>query len=360
MFFRWHHFFKIAIVVFWITIFIFFLMIPYLGIVLGTDARTINVMTWGATLDPVIIEKFEKESGIKVNFNYIESNEELFVKMYTTGGKDYDLVMPSDYMMQKLIDAQLIKKIDKSKIDFWHRIQPRFLQQYFDGTNSYSIPFFWALYGLGINKDMFTQVPPASWSLLFSYPIPGRVAMLAQAREAISLAAQYLFKSIENITPEKVKQIEHLLVEQKSRVEVYVDADIRTSYLLLSETCPVVVGATPYFLCFMKENPSIDFLIPQEGTFILIDSFALSCATQKDDLIYQFLNYLYKPEVLFHHFENLPVIPVTKELEEFLNQDKIPQSMRTLLLDPSIKATFFKNVIPEDELNALWMAVKAA
>jgi spermidine/putrescine transport system substrate-binding protein len=345
---------------FWVACLMIFLSMPKISFLWEKD-RTINLLTWAATIDPHVVVAFEKETGIKVNISYFEHNEELFVKLYTTKGKDYDLIVPSDYLIEKLIKNKLIKPIDRSKLKFWDRINPRLLGHYFDPKNEYSVPYLWAIYGLGIDTEYFKQELPHSWGLLFDYPIESaKVAMLNVAQESILITAQYLYGSTENITKEKIKEIQQKLIAQKKRVEAYIDADIRSNYMLVSKTCPIVVASSPYILYLMKERPAINFIIPQEGGFLLIDSLVLSVASQKDDLVYQFINYLYRPEILHHHYQLYPFLPATNELKKIMAEEKIPESIIRMHFDSTVKLTFFTHILPENVINNIWISLKTS
>lgn len=354
-------FLRTVIIGFWFICLILFLAMPAVTN-LWQDDKTINLFIWGATIDPKIIDDFQKETGIRVNQVYFESNEELFVKLLTAKGRGYDLLMPSDYVVEKLIAHKLIKPLDKTKLDFWDSINPRLLNHYFDPGNIYTIPYFWAIYGLGISNNFFgKKVPPSSWQLLFDYPItPAKVAMLNVARESILITAQYLYESIENITTNKIDEIKKKLIAQKKRVEVYTDADIRANYLLASETCPVVVAASPYMAQLMQEDDSVSFLFPKEGSFILIDSLVISSKTDKEALVYKFINYLFRPEILLHHFESYPFLPVTKNLKSLMEKNNTPKSIIDAHFDESLKLEFFKNVISEEIVNTVWMLLKTS
>ena len=353
---------RVFFIVCWVLVLGLFLWLPTLSSWFWQEERVINLFTWAATIDPQIIKDFEKETGIRVNIIYFESNEELFVKLFTTKGKGYDLIMPSDYLMEKLIKYKLVKSLDKSKLNFWDELNPRLLDHYFDPGNVYSIPYFWSIYGLGIDKKFFNnKQPPSSWDLLFTYPIgKNKVAMLNVAREAMLITAQYLYKSIESINKNRIKEIKNTLIEQRKRVEAYVDADIRSNYLLASQTCPIVVSASPYIAQLMRDDENIDFLIPQEGSFILIDNLVISAASKKEDMVYEFINYLYQPEVVKHHYQNYPFLPVTKNLKELMEENNEPSAIIKAHFDESLQLSFFKNVIPETIANDVWIAIKTS
>ncbi len=158
---------RTSIILSWICLIILSLYWPKINF-FSYEKNTINVFTWGDILDLKVVADFEKDTGIKVKFNYYSSNEELLVKLKATKGEGYDLIVPSDYAVDNLIKENLLKKIDKSKLTFWHQINPNLLSHFFDPHNNYSIPFAWEIFVLGINKDYFAHYKePNSWGLLF-------------------------------------------------------------------------------------------------------------------------------------------------------------------------------------------------
>ena len=305
-------------------------------------------------IDEAVLQEFERKTGVKVYVNHYESNEELLTKLKTTRGRGYDLVIPSDYAIEQLIKEQLVKKIDMSKLDFIGRINPFLKNNYYDPTNEYSLPYFWSVYGLGIDRDAFGgQLPEASWALIFDKDkIKTRIGMTDSAREAIMIATQYLYGSIDALSkPEALDAVRTLLLQQKKWVEVY--SDVRSGDLLASKSCAVVAALSPDIARLKKEYPNISFVLPKEGSFKLIDAFLIPVLSDKDDLAYQFLNYLYRPEVVKHNVERYgfcsPVIDVTGDG----GPEECPTGLRTKNIE------FFRSVIPESTINDIWINLMA-
>ena len=342
------------IVAIWSGIIFLFLYASVFKSLLFPD-KVINVLSWPKILDGEFLSDFEKETGIKVNISYFESNEELLVKLRTTPMHGYDLVMPSDYIVELFIKEGLIKKIDRSKLNFWDQLYPALLGHYHDPLNNYSIPMYWTVFGLGVDRDYFGgKLPRASWDLIFDEQFaPERVSMLDGARELVSIAAQYLFGSIEGLDRSHIEQIKQLLIKQKKWVEVY--TDLRPEYLLASKTCPVIIVMGTDLVKVMRRFENIHFLIPEEGSFVIIDSFVMPATSTKDALVYQFLNYLYQPEIMKQYVDKYEFFPTTQnvEIDDFYENISVPT--------PALfeKIHFYKNVIPESILNEVWIAVKA-
>lgn len=319
--------------------------------------KTINIFSWGDIFDPAYINLFERQTGIKVNISYYATNEELLTKLTATRGVGYDLIVPSDYAVGALRSSGLLKQLDKNKMSFYEHLNPLLLGLPFDPDNQYSVPFEWELFGIGINKDYFgDNIPQPSWSLIFdTAAMPYRIAMVNDPIEAILFAAHYLYgqkaHTIEQLNTQEIQEIKQLLIEQKKRVEAYVD--FRPDYFLVTKNCPVVVASSSYILRSMREYSYIDFIMPVEGTFITIENFAIPAVSDKEDLVYQFMNFFFEPESCLHHFNLFAFFPA--------RLDVIPP-LTTISISPDMfkKLSFFKPVVSEQQKNDLWVEVKSS
>jgi spermidine/putrescine transport system substrate-binding protein len=319
-------------------------------------ARELSVCTWGDVFDPQLIEQFEKETGITVKFTYYASNEELLTMLKTTQGTTIDMVVPSDYALDSLRKKELLKPLDKSRLSFLDRLNPLLLNHYFDPENKYSIPFVWEVHGLGIDKEALKPrvLKEPSWALLFEES-PIRQVMTNDPLDAFSIAAQYLFGSVEPMTQEKLCKVQELLIYQRKYVEAY--SSLRPDYFLVTKNFAVVVAPSSIILRAMQTYPYIDFVLPREGGFIVIENLALLSASRKEDLAYAFINFLYRKEILEQHFTKFFYFPPTVDIVASLSID---EKMRDIMISSTIfkKFSFFKHVIKEDCLNMLWVKVK--
>lgn len=344
-----------AIVAFWLVIIVTFLFFPKLMSLLR-PTNSINIFTFPRVIDVQVLSEFEEQTGIKVYVSYFENNDELLVKMRQTKGEGYDLIIPSDYVVDILRQEGLLQILDKNQLDFIQYLKPELLNKYYDPKSEYSLPYFWGMYGIGIDKKFFQEKPlPVSWQAIFDeQSIFYRIGMINNAREAVLLAAFYLFGSIDDLDSLKLAQIQQLLIKQKKWVQTY--TDLAPDYLLLSGSCPVVASLNNEIWQARHADPSLDFVVPQEGTFIVVDTVAIPAKSSKATLVYKLLNYLYKPDVLLHHVERFALFPPmvigslenTQEAQAFNMLQELP------------KVDFFRNVLPERSLQELWLALKAS
>jgi len=347
---------KVLIIIVWLGIIIFFMYAGQIGNALS-NKKYLNVLVWGQVLDKEFISDFEKQTGIQVNMSYFENNEELLVKLQSSDHHDYDIIMPSDWAAQLMMQKGLIKKFDRTKITVWNNLYPALCNHYFDRNNEYTIPFYWSLFGLGVDTRYWKdQKVPKTWGLIFDERImPKRISMVEDIRELVLIAALYLFGRYDQLSTAEIEQIKKLLLMQKKHVEIYTDS--RPEYVLASGSVPVVVSWFGDFLKIMRQFDYIDFVIPQEGAFVVIDSFAMTSATQKDEMIYAFLNYLFQPHVVKQYVEKFDFFPAVK-IEMEVEQDKRMAAFMHPTKELFERVNFFKNVVPHTVLNEVLIELK--
>lgn len=319
--------------------------------------NTIHIFTWSDILHPEVIERFEKETGIKVKFNYYASNEELLVKLKATKGEGYDLIMPSDYALTQLIQENLLKPIDKTKLPFWPKINPRLLNHAFDPDNKYSIPFEWEVYLLAFNTHYFDNHPMMqSWKMLFDKDtVRYKIAMTGDPIEAVLFSAFYLFGPTPSLTPEQIEEVQDLLMWQKKWVGVY--ASFRGDYFLSTGSCQVAVASSSYMWRALKIFPSIGLTVPQEGTFITLENLAIPRVSKKQELVYKLINYLYKEESVQVHFDSFGYFPSTLHT---LPNLKLPPVFEKLVFASDKEFSrlhFMQEIIPQQKITDTWVEV---
>ncbi|KKR97161.1 MAG: Extracellular solute-binding protein family 1 [candidate division TM6 bacterium GW2011_GWE2_41_16] len=363
-----------AIVVFWIAVGIGLLSIPRLTSWLSMrfERPFITVFTWGNMFDIARVRAFEKETGIKVFLNFYTTNEELHKKLLSSQGDGYDLIIPSDYAVEKLKKEGLLKKIDKSKITFLSHINQHLLNLPFDQHNEYTVPWAWELYGLGVNVDYFAQqrnfrglnkkqvknfFENKGWGALFDCCPQGySVVMTSDPLEIFSFGALYLRNRGEELGPQ-YNNLLQLLVRQRSWVEAY--SSFRADYFLITGNSPLAVTTTAQMWQGIKNNDAFEFIVPQEGTYATIENFALPGASKKDDLVYAFINYMSSPESVVKHFEKFSFFPACESYLDSIELDVSQLKLRAIAREHQQKLMFFKAFLSDQEKYRLWVALKA-
>ncbi|HEY2810875.1 MAG TPA: spermidine/putrescine ABC transporter substrate-binding protein [Rhabdochlamydiaceae bacterium] len=345
-----------AIVLLWIALIGCALYWPTWEIV-RYDEKTLNIFAWGDILEPDVISAFEKETGIKVNLSHYFSNEELIVKLKATGGVGYDLIIPSDYAVTILKNSSLIKEIDKDKFSYWAAINPSLRGLCYDTDNSYSIPWEWELYGFGIDKEYFKDPFEPSWKMLFDpSSVHYNITMVNDSIEAVDFASYYLYGLDPNITDERIEEIKNVLVRQRDWVTAY--ANFRGDYFLATRTCPLIIASSSYIWRTMRQFDFVSYVVPKEGSFITVENFCIPKATQKEDLVYRFLNYVYSPQSVASHYISYGYFPSTLHALTLLELD--PQAEKLIRSSPAEfqKFHFLQRNIPQEKVRDIWVTVK--
>lgn len=321
--------------------------------------KSINVFSWSNVFDEEIINAFTKETGIHVNMSYYTSNEELLAKLKATGGEGYDLIIPSDYAVKSLQEEQLLKKIDHQQLDFFTDLEPSLLRLPTDPHNEYALPLSWEIFGLGIDKDAVAlNQNSTTWKTIFTNPSGAyKIVMINSPIDLFMIAAYYLYGDKNTLTQAEVAQVKDLLVKQHAWVEAY--ADFRADYFLATKNAPLAVASSSYILRSEKLFGHIDFVVPTDGSFITIEHCAIPVATKKEALVYQFLNYMYKPDIITHHYKTFALLPTTRTALTLLAEDTNVQNLVTLYTKNPQKFLFFKRLMSEQELNDVWVALKS-
>jgi spermidine/putrescine transport system substrate-binding protein len=296
---------KIIIACTYVLLFGFFLYLPWI-IDLFRPSKTINVCTFAETFCQEAIERFESQTGIHVNLTYVEIDEQLFAKFRMNEGEGYDVVNISDYMVKTLEDNGWLHKLDHTKLDSMQLLDNHLMNRAFDPGNAYSLPHKWYVYGLAYNKKFFNKKPeemslgtifqnPHTLATCADVPRPYRVCMLDDGRDAVFMAAIYLFGRVNDLGPREFAQIENLLIDQKQWVEAYTVHSAQ--YFLFAEVVPIALMSSNYMRKIFEANDNFDFAIPIEGSMLVVENLAIPRKSVKVDLAHQFINFILSDEI---------------------------------------------------------------
>jgi len=346
----------ILFVVFWLVLITGFVYAPYVTRLIGQDQKSISIFVWSDLIDPKTIHEFEQRTGIKVFVNYYEGNDELLTKLRFAHGVGYDLFVPSNYIIQNLVKDGLIKKIYKEKLQFWRDIDSRFLGFAHDPYNEYTIPFVWDVYGMGVNRDFFVgKVFEPSWRMLFEPPFYYRVGMTNEPREVVSIASLYFYKAMKPLDQKRKSELARILIKQKKFVESY--TDLNTDFLLTSGSCQLVLAPSNALYRARRQSEKVDFVLPREGTVMALENMVIAAQSTKDDLVYEFINFLYQRESVQSTCSRYGYLPVLKRDLSELSLDYIDKNK--LLGDYFKSIKLITPLLPRHELFEFWLSLKA-
>ena len=260
----------------------------------GCSSRpTLNVLNWGDYMEQSVIDQFEKEYGIDINYIPVTSNEEMYVSL-TTEGANYDLAIPSDYMVERLIKEDMLQKIDYSKIPNIKNLDQKFLNQDYDSGSEYSVPYTWGTLGILYNKTMVTK-PVTSWNIMWDPDYAGKIYMYDSMRDSIGAALLKLGYSINTRDKNEIAAAVKALEEQKPLVKSYGSDEMRDSMINGSGAlCLTYSGDAVY--C-MQENEDLAYCVPDEGSNMWFDCMVIPKSCKNVEAAEKLINYLLDPKV---------------------------------------------------------------
>ncbi|GIW34100.1 PotD/PotF family extracellular solute-binding protein [Meiothermus sp.] len=255
--------------------------------------NTLQLYTWTDYIDPAIVADFEKQTGLKVRITYYESNEEMQAKLQAGGVSQFDLVVPSDFIVPVLINLKLLQPLDKSKIPNLKNLEPKFTNPPFDPGNRYTVGYLWGTVGLMYRTDIF-KTPPASWSVLFDpRQQKGPFTLMDSSREMLGIGLRYLGRSVNTTEPAQVKQaLEAMLAAKRSRNFKGFQGGVSATKLLLANQIVAAVVYNQDALRVAEGNPRYGFTIPKEGSTLFIDSMAIPAKAPNPEAAHRFINFI--------------------------------------------------------------------
>lgn len=267
---------------------------------LGGDNQVI-VYNWGEYLDPDAIEMFEEETGINVVYEEYETNEIMYPKVQS-GAIAYDVVCPSDYMVERMIENDLLAEIDFSNIPNIKNIGDVYMEQsrQFDPDNKYSVPYLWGTVGILYNKTMVDE-PIDSWSVLWDEKYKDSILMQDSVRDAFGVALKYLGYSLNSTDLDELTAAQKLLIEQKPLVQAYVVDQVRDKMIGNEAAIGVIYSGEAIYT--QLENPDLEYVIPKEGSNIWIDSLVIPKNAKHKENAEAFINFICRPEIAKMNFD---------------------------------------------------------
>jgi spermidine/putrescine transport system substrate-binding protein len=261
-------------------------------------AAQLHMFNWSDYIDEEIFTRFEAECGVKVVQDLFTSNEDMIAKIQV-GNSGYDLIIPSDYAVELMAQANLLAELDKANIPNISNLNPKNMGMYFDPDNKYSLPYQWGTTGLAYDATAYPAGPPDSWTYVFDPELvcknKGMVSMLDDEREAIGAALKYLGHSYNDTDPAHQEAAKQLLLGQKECLAGY-NSDNYNQGLAAEE----IVLAQAYSggaALGRDENPNIAFIIPKEGGTIWQDNLSIPMDAPNQYTAEVFINYLLDPEI---------------------------------------------------------------
>ena len=326
-----------------------------------SDTVTLNVFNWGEYIDDEILDVnalFTEETGIKINYKTYESNESMYT-LLESGAAEYDVVIPSDYMIGKMIQEGMLAKLNFDNIPNYQYIDESYKNTSYDPENKYSVPYTWGTVGIIYNTKYVDEADVTGWELLWNEKYAGKILMFDNSRDAFGIAEYLLGYDVNTTDEAELKACADKLAQQKPVVQQYVMDQIFDA--MENEEAWIAPYYAGDYLTMVEENPDLAFYQPQEQGFnIFIDALCIPTCCQEKEAAELFINFLCDPEICAANLDYLGYsVPMT-EAKQYLD----PEQAKNLIAYPSEEtlrnATSF-NYLPEETsryMESLFMEVR--
>jgi spermidine/putrescine transport system substrate-binding protein len=259
------------------------------------SANVVNVYTWAQEIPDSVIEKFEKETGITVNYSSYDTNEIMYAKLRANKNVGYDVIEPSSYYVDRMRHQDMLEPLDRSKLSEFKNLDPQFVNLKYDPHSIYSIPFIWGATGIFTNKHYFSPNEIRSWSDLFNNKYANQLMILDEPREAFSMALLMAGYSINDKNPQHIQEAYQKLRALMPNIRLF-NTDAVAS-ILIDEDASIGIAWNGDLFRAKTENGQLSFIYPKEGFEIWVDNFCILKNAPHKENAYKFLNFLLRPDI---------------------------------------------------------------
>lgn len=282
-----------------------------------TNISELNVYNWGDYIDEAVLTKFTEETGIKVNYETFATNEDMYTKV-SKGSTNYDLAFPSDYMIEKMIDNDIIQKINFENIPNYKNIDERFKNLEYDANNEYSVPYMWGTVGIVYNKTMVDDTVD-SWDILWNEKYKNDIFMLDSQRDSIGITLKKLGYSLNTRHISELEAARDELKKQKPLVLAYVGDNVKDS-MISGEAALSVMWSGDAIYC-QSQNPDLEYSIPKEGSNYWFDGVVILKDAPHKEEAEKFIDFLCREDIALMNTEYIGYSTPNKAAFDLLDEE---------------------------------------
>lgn len=284
-----------------------------------TSGNVLKIYNWGEYIDEDIITEFEAETGIDVIYDTFTTNEEMYAKI-SADPSLYDVICPSDYMIAKLIENNLLSPINWNNVPNIVNIGETYMERVseFDPGNQYTVPYTWGTVGILYNTKMITE-PVDSWDILWDENYKNNIIMQDSVRDAFAVALKKLNYSLNATDPEQLKEAQQLLQQQYPLVKAYAIDEVRDKMINNAAALGVIYSGE-YLFC-KEENPDLAYVVPKEGSNLWFDGWVITSASKNKENAEKWLDFLCRPDIAYRNFEYITYATPNTAAMEMIDSD---------------------------------------
>ncbi|MBS4750146.1 extracellular solute-binding protein [Granulicatella sp. zg-ZJ] len=286
--------------------------------------KPLYIFNWGDYIDPELIKEFEEKTGYSVVYETFDSNDAMEAKL-KQGGTPYDLIFPSESRVPKLLEENLLKPLDKSKIIGLETLSPALMNQNFDRDNQYTIPYFWGTIGIMVNTEMVDAEKITTWKDLWDSEYKNNILVLDNFHEMLGLTLQSMGYSLNTQDEEKIKEATQRLIALSPNIRAVLTDEIKP--LLVAGEAAIGIGYSGDAAAVIASNPAITYIIPKDGSAVWTDNFAIPHTAKNIEGAYAFINFMLEPEHAAKNAEYVGYTTPSQAARELLPEEMTSDTM---------------------------------
>jgi len=284
------------------------------------EKQTLNVLNYDIYIDKSLLSEFEKANNVTIKYDTYSTPEDMYIKV-KSGASKYDLIISTEYMIERMINENLVNKLNFDNIPNYKYISEDFKNHVYDPDNEYSVPYFWGTLGILYNKTT-VDASSDSWAMLWDEDHAQRIIMMDSQRDSFAAALKLLGYSMNTVDERELDEAKALLIEQKPLVMAYITDG--SPAIMVNEEADMALVWSGEAVAAMSENENLDFVIPKEGSNIWIDAMVIPSTTENQELAEKFINFLCSTEATLRNIDEVWYSTVHAEAlkqvdEELLN-----------------------------------------
>ncbi len=290
----------------------------------SSSQETVIVYNWGEYIDPEVLNIFEEETGIHVVYDEYETNEIMYPKV-ASGAQEYDVICPSDYMIEKMAKNDMLRELNMDNIPNAKNIGQQYWDnsEQFDPGNKYSVPYCWGTIGILYNKTMVKE-PVDSWNILWDEKYADSILMQDSVRDTFMVGEMILGYDVNTVNKDELEKVRDLLIEQKPLVQAYVVDQVRDKMIGNEAALGVIYSGEAIYT--QRENPDLEYVIPKEGTNIWIDSWVIPKNAPHPENAEKFINFLCREDIALMNFDYITYSTPNDAAKELIEDEDIKNS----------------------------------
>ncbi|MBQ3141033.1 MAG: spermidine/putrescine ABC transporter substrate-binding protein [Clostridia bacterium] len=295
----------------------------------GSDVPVLRVYNWNDYIAEGVVEQFEQQYGCKVIYDKYTQNEDMYTKITAMSGESYDVVVPSDYMIERMINEGLLAELNFANIPNYSLISDNFKGLAFDAENKYSVPYMWGTLGIAYNADMVDEEDLTSWDVLWNEKYSQQILMWDSVRDAMGIGLKSLGYSLNATDPAQITAAKDKLMAQRPLVRAYAGDDMKDSMLNKEAAIATLYSGDAYYIIQESEDQdlgvNLGYALPEGGTNLWFDSMVVLKSSQNKELAEKFINFMCGTDVALANCEyigyNTPHIEALNKLPAEVRND---------------------------------------